>query len=222
MEGCIYLIQNKLDGKQYIGQTVAPMDYRYKSHLNMADHPERASHSVLHRAIAKHGKESFGIQMICTGAQGEELDGLEAMFIDIYDTAAPKGYNVRLGACSVPGVYAAAYRKWNGDLPRGIYRIRGGGNNTGFRAKHYPSGQNAAFTSSKLTTAEKLDKATCWLNDAYQGHITKPRKARPSGEDIPSYINRRKDTGRWVVHKPGGSFKYCRTLEDAKAHLATL
>ena len=68
----IYLIQNRLDGKQYIGQVVQNSlngkargwQKRWTEHKRTSSNPESPAHAILHRAIAKHGVRHFSIQRL--------------------------------------------------------------------------------------------------------------------------------------------------------------
>jgi group I intron endonuclease len=52
----IYVVTNKINGKQYVGQTVRDLGDRLKRHFNDA---EKGDNLYFHRAILKYGKENF-------------------------------------------------------------------------------------------------------------------------------------------------------------------
>ena len=56
-EGYIYLITNKINGKQYIGQTVKTVQKRWSRHL--AD--SKNFDFYFYKAIRKYGKENFKV-----------------------------------------------------------------------------------------------------------------------------------------------------------------
>jgi group I intron endonuclease len=62
MEGCIYKITNKINGKFYIGKTIKSLSKRFYNHCYDAN--KRNSNSYFHRAIRKYGKENFIIEEI--------------------------------------------------------------------------------------------------------------------------------------------------------------
>jgi group I intron endonuclease len=62
MEGCIYKITNKINGKFYIGKTVKSLPTRFYNHCYSAI--KRNSTTYLHKAIRKYGKDSFVIEEV--------------------------------------------------------------------------------------------------------------------------------------------------------------
>lgn len=89
----IYVITNKINNKQYIGQSV---DYikRYERHLSAASNGVKKR---LYDSIRKYGSENFDISVICECTSKEEMDSLERYYIDKYNTIHPNGYNMTIG-----------------------------------------------------------------------------------------------------------------------------
>ncbi|MGD9725356.1 MAG: GIY-YIG nuclease family protein [Nitrospira sp.] len=87
----IYVITNKLNGKQYVGQTVVSLSARWKRHCwpsgNMA----------ISRAIQKHGRKNFKIELLQECGTQEELDDAEVYWATKLNTFAKHGYNMRAG-----------------------------------------------------------------------------------------------------------------------------
>ena len=54
--GCLYMAENLVNGKRYIGRTKATMDARRRSHEKDA---ARGSLYLFHKAIRKYGADSF-------------------------------------------------------------------------------------------------------------------------------------------------------------------
>jgi group I intron endonuclease len=88
----IYLITNKIDGKQYVGQTVQTLKRRWAFHIC-----KRSGCIYLKRAMDLHSKENFTIEEICKTNTLEELDQKEKEFIIKFNTLAPNGYNLTTG-----------------------------------------------------------------------------------------------------------------------------
>lgn len=87
----IYIIENLINGKSYIGQTANP-DLRWKKHKKAGlDCP------YLHRAIRKYGHKSFDFALIQSCATAEEINIQEAYWIDMLGTMSPIGYNLKKG-----------------------------------------------------------------------------------------------------------------------------
>jgi group I intron endonuclease len=91
--GSIYKITCKLDGKIYIGQTVAPVLERFARHCRK----EGRCKIYIKNAIQKHGKESFIFEEIYSAFDKQELDRAEQYFIKSYKCTAPAGYNLTAG-----------------------------------------------------------------------------------------------------------------------------
>jgi group I intron endonuclease len=85
MNAQVYLVSNKLNGKQYVGQTINP-------------HLERGHGRILIKAYRLHGKDSFDYEPLCTGITSRStLNAIERFWIAVADTVVPNGYNIELG-----------------------------------------------------------------------------------------------------------------------------
>ncbi len=86
MTGIVYVLENKLNGKVYIGQTVN-LKERMRSHSR--------AESPIGRAIRKYGFTNF---VVCLNEVPEEMmDGLEKNLIRLYGSLVPCGYNLTDG-----------------------------------------------------------------------------------------------------------------------------
>lgn len=54
--GCIYLYTNKINGKQYIGQTIQPIQVRHYNHLHQ--------NNYFDRALKKYGRSNFTLEIL--------------------------------------------------------------------------------------------------------------------------------------------------------------
>ena len=94
--GTIYVITNTVNGKQYVGQTIKTITQRWSEHCSQASAPRRAR-TALPAAIRKYGADVFTIEaiyeLIATSMQ-PDLDAAEAIFIELFQTMAPDGYNL--------------------------------------------------------------------------------------------------------------------------------
>lgn len=86
---------NKIDKKQYIGQTIRSINTRWKQHVY--DAKALRNNSYLYQAIRKYGAEKFVIKELATADTIEELNELEIKYIKEYNTLVPKGYNLDSG-----------------------------------------------------------------------------------------------------------------------------
>jgi group I intron endonuclease len=122
----IYLVTNKINGKQYVGQTIRPLSERWRDHCRL----DRDNY--FHRAIHKYGKENFDIEVIDTAENEDELDRKEIDWIQKLNTMIPNGYNLKSGGnVSMRGRYGGLNPKsrliyqftLNGGLVNGYWGI---------------------------------------------------------------------------------------------------
>ena len=92
--GIIYLFQNKINKKCYIGQTTIGLENRYSKDIIEGWIRDRKTHksSLLEEDVKKYGKEVFTYDIIDVGYCKFHLDKLEAYYIDKYK-AFEEGYN---------------------------------------------------------------------------------------------------------------------------------
>ena len=86
----IYKITNKINNKIYIGQTIRPVEDRWKRHINDALNNILDTHFA--RAIRYYKPENFSLEIIDTAKNQEELNHKEQYWIQYYDSTN-KGYN---------------------------------------------------------------------------------------------------------------------------------
>lgn len=98
--GCIYQVENKINGKRYIGKTVKTMMRRKTSHEVEA---RRGSNLYFHRALRKHGLESFDWKVLSVSDDESKLNLLEQVWIKSLGTKVPNGYNLIDGGDGVIG-----------------------------------------------------------------------------------------------------------------------
>lgn len=109
--GLIYLITCDIIPDQYIGQTNSSIQTRWSRHIACAkrmikyrDQPDKIRniyHSYLYRAMAKHGIETFHVQVIEDGIFYQDLlDAAEIQYISEFNTQAPNGLNLLSGGGS--------------------------------------------------------------------------------------------------------------------------
>ena len=87
----IYIIENKINGRSYVGQTSDP-EFRWRKHRKASlDCP------YLHRAIRKYGRKNFDFTLIQRCESAEEANTQEIYWITRLGTLAPNGYNLKEG-----------------------------------------------------------------------------------------------------------------------------
>lgn len=96
--GTIYMIRNIKNDKRYVGQSIQPVEKRFRQHIEAAYlEGRRAYNTCLSRAIRKHGSDFFEIGVLAEDVPDEDLDIVEAHYIDLYNTFFPNGYNKSRG-----------------------------------------------------------------------------------------------------------------------------
>lgn len=93
MNGFIYKITNRVNGKVYIGQTRFTVEHRYKQHIKNFNIEHRKQ--PLYMAFAKYGIENFTVETV-EECPIEKLDEREIYWIAKYDSFK-KGYNATQG-----------------------------------------------------------------------------------------------------------------------------
>lgn len=96
----IYLITNKINGKQYVGQTIHSAEKRFVEHCK----PSETTCRLLNRAIRKYGKEAFDVSVLEEVEARDKLDEREIYWIQQMNTLSPNGYNLNGGGNGKGGV----------------------------------------------------------------------------------------------------------------------
>ena len=93
----VYLIQNVVNGKCYVGQTTQPLNSYFSKTLYKGLSGETGK-PYLYNAIRKYGKNAFTIRILYTATTREELDIVEKSYIKLFGTQNRElGYNVMAG-----------------------------------------------------------------------------------------------------------------------------
>lgn len=98
--GIIYLVTNKITGKEYVGQTVQTLDKRWQKHVDDSKSNAIASDQSLHSAMREYGIDNFYIDEIDSGITLIDLENKENFYIEKLNTLVPNGYNILLGGGS--------------------------------------------------------------------------------------------------------------------------
>jgi group I intron endonuclease len=125
MNAQIYLVSNKLNGKQYVGQTINP--------------DRQIGHGrILRKAYKLHGRDNFSYEPICTGITSRTtLNAVERFWIAVADTVVPKGYNIELGG-SEGSTWTEERRRKHSLALTGRIHTRPLGSKSGMKGKKFP------------------------------------------------------------------------------------
>ena len=89
----IYLIENDINNKKYVGQSINPEE-RFKSHC------KKSSNTLISQAIHKYGKEHFKYTILEENIPN--YNEKERYWIQKLNTIAPNGYNIAEGGEDPP------------------------------------------------------------------------------------------------------------------------
>lgn len=92
MKGYVYLIENKINEKKYVGKTYNSIEYRWKEHLQDFKR-EKNFNRPLYKAMNKYGVENFIISEL---EYCENCEDREKYWINFYNSYH-NGYNATLG-----------------------------------------------------------------------------------------------------------------------------
>ena len=84
----IYILENKINKKCYVGQTTILFKYRFKQHIK--------SNSVIGKTLRKYGIDNFD-KILIEDVPEEKLNELEIEYIQKYNSVYPNGYNLTFG-----------------------------------------------------------------------------------------------------------------------------
>jgi group I intron endonuclease len=93
--GCIYMITQLSTGMRYIGLTTSPIRVRLDQHFNAAY--GRETTRPLLKAMRKHGRDDFSIEVIEDNVPSDDLPKREVAHIAERDTMIPNGFNANKG-----------------------------------------------------------------------------------------------------------------------------
>lgn len=92
----VYKIENKENGKVYIGQTTVAIEKRWSQHKSKG--LRKTSTYPLYLDIGHYGADAFTISIIDeTATTKQELNDLEISYIKQYNSLYPNGYNIASG-----------------------------------------------------------------------------------------------------------------------------
>lgn len=95
----IYVITNKINSKQYVGQSIN-VEKRWYAHKNSSRYD---SNIYLYNAMNKHGLDNFIVEIIESNIPLDEINKREEYWINELNTLRPNGYNLTLGGEGTKG-----------------------------------------------------------------------------------------------------------------------
>lgn len=94
----IYKLTSKTSDKSYIGQTKHSIEHRFNGHCNEAN---RGGTNAIHRAIRKHGKDDFVLEILEDDIETVEIANEREIFWISEYNSFKDGYNMTIGGTQV-------------------------------------------------------------------------------------------------------------------------
>lgn len=155
----IYKIENKINGKCYIGQTIRNLDERVSEHLR--------KNYYIGRALNKYGLHNFDIDVIDYAESIDELNSKECFYIEKYNSMTPQGYNLCDGGGRTLGFkHTEESKKSMSNNKKGKYT---GEDNHFYGKKHTEATKEKmrlAWKTTRIMTEEQKEKLR-------KAHVTK-------------------------------------------------
>lgn len=159
--GCIYMLENKINGKKYIGQTV-DLERR------MREHRRRDKRQVIDKAITKYGIENFNLEILEEDIPVRNLDCYEKHYIAEYDTFHGEGYNMSGGGDAPRGEEHPMYGRTGEDNPK--YGRKQSDELVDKRTEKLRDGRVAGSNHSRASTS--VSEAKDILRDRIENELT--------------------------------------------------
>lgn len=196
----VYLVENRKNGKRYVGLTKYDLETRWRQHTKDAFY-ER-SNMLLHKAIRKNGAESFAISVLEECATEERIREREKYWIAELKThvSLDKGYNMTLGGDGLMGYHHTE------DAKRRMSEARKGERNPNY-GKHW--GKTNWTDEEKLIVSQKHSGDG---NPMYGKHHSEEVRKR-IGEA--TALNKRKSVVQYT--KTGDKLAIFNSMKEAAA-----
>jgi len=222
----VYLITNKTNGKRYVGQTRKTLSQRLKAHQYASSQCR-----YLKAAFLKYGSHNFEAKVLSKCSSQKEMDHRESYYIRLFNTAAPTGYNLRIGGSK--GAMSEETRRKIGESNRGIRRPKSPEHRAKIGLahrgrKHSPDtvAKRAAALRGRKMSSEAVAKSAAWKRGRPRSEETKIKlslasKRRTAPYIVPKMNEERKAwlSAYWTNRPNPNSRKSIIRVEDGKSWL---
>lgn len=148
----IYLYTNRINGKQYVGQTQRENDDRFFEHV-------RHHATAFDKAIDEYGIEAFDYRIIDHADSTEELNKKEQYWIKRLNTKIQNGYNLTDGGATTRGFHHSVESKKKMSATK--------------RAEQYNVGKNNNFYGKHHTQETREKMKLAWTEERKKKQIPK-------------------------------------------------
>ena len=165
MNGIIYVAENTVNGKRYVGQTRRTFEYRQAQHKKDSE----VYAYKFYRAIRKYGWDSFKWAIIVEGIENiDSLNSLEQYWIKVLDTFK-NGYNSTTGGEGY--IVSAEAKKKMSESKKGKHMSEK-------TKKKISESKKGTYVSEehrrKLSESQKGEKAYSWGKTGADSPLSKP------------------------------------------------
>lgn len=210
----IYMATNRLDGKEYVGQTINNLKQRRNEHIGAS--LNKRDNNYFHSAIRKHGPENFDWEIIQECNSIDQLNRLEIFYIGYYDTFG-NGYNLTNGGKNI--LASEETKKRISDAVKGQNNpFYGKTHSILSREKITEAGKNRGpvsdETRKKMSDAQRGENNANYgktMSDAQKKKLSKAQKGKYMGKNNPKarkvlinnkYFNTRKEAAEFIGVAP--------------------
>lgn len=203
----VYKYTNKVNGKQYIGQTIRGFRERHKQHL-------RDNTTYFDRALSKYGEDSFEWEILYEASNSDDLNEKEIELIQKYNTIKPNGYNITLGENSFSGYsHTDKTRRKISESLKSFYKenpyIFAGENNPCYGVRWSDERKNE-MSKIKQSFWKDNDKARKEMSEIKKRHY----RDNPELRELKS-----RQTKEWIANN-GHHFKGKKHTEESKMKMS--
>ena len=192
-QGTIYLIENKVNGNKYVGQTVMPLNKRWLAHIQES---KTFSERPLYRAMNKYGLDNFNIKILEETTE-DKLAEREIYWIE-HLNSYNRGYNATTGGESNKNIREDVRDKisqsmsnlsrsdeWKENISIGLKNKLERGEKWGMFLQKNPGGSHAKrkiqgvnITTNEIVEFDSMRQAALKItgNERYTGNISRAAK----------------------------------------------
>lgn len=227
----VYVIENMITNKQYVGYTSNP-SHRWKTHVKLALSTDD-TRKILYRSMRRHGIDSFIFRLIYCSRHKDAAKQVEMETIDALNTIAPNGYNMTKGGDGGPGVapeVASMLNKERVSRGKHVFQSKEFRDNVSVRMKEInpmrdPGVAARVSRALSITNAEKVARGEHYWQTEESKIEKRKRMAEMSSRPIVSEVRSLyKEAG---LHTPRGNHststeKLLKIRDELKEKIAVL